>query len=107
MTDSSTTLTYTDPDTFDGDPHEVAAKAADQAGRVLQLAQRAMLDADKHARNAWMTRNLRADRDANPAGWAGDSEEGAHWVTLLGIVHRLPGRVVGLGKLAARKDWPK
>lgn len=58
MTDNKTqtTIVYTDPHYFDGDPYEVAEKAVRQAGKLSLLLDRALKDADNLARNAALER---------------------------------------------------
>lgn len=53
---TQTTIVYTDPHYFDGDPYQVAEKAARQAGKLALLLDRALADADNLARNAALER---------------------------------------------------
>lgn len=103
MTDTSTTLTYHDPHGFEGEPHEAAAAAAEQASRVAGLSQLAVTDAENLARNAWMTRNLRAGESADAAGWE-SSHEGEQWALLLRLLAQLPAKLDELSEAAGQKD---
>jgi hypothetical protein len=69
-TKSSITFTYHDPSkTFDGTPYEAAGKSVIQVDGVLKLLQKALIDTNVQARNAYMQRNLDLGEDANATGW--------------------------------------
>lgn len=103
LTERSTNFTYTDPQTFEGEPQEAAAKAAEQAGRTAALTHRATEAAEVLARNAWMSRNLRAGESPDAAGWEA-SQEGQRWAVILRLLAQLPGRLTELSELAGQKD---
>lgn len=70
MAHTPKTFTVVDPRTFDGDPFEVAERAAKQAEAVARVLVGTVETAHIMARNAEMERNLIADGDAKAAEWA-------------------------------------
>lgn len=68
MSTDHTTLTYTDPRTFNGDPFEVADRAFEQVEATAALHERALSDAFVMARNAEMERALYAAPNEVPDG---------------------------------------
>lgn len=72
---SSFTFTYHDPSrNFDGTPYEAAAKAVLQVDAVARLLQRALIDTNTQARNAFMQRNLDLGEEANAQKWVTEPE---------------------------------
>jgi hypothetical protein len=71
MTQQPRNITIIDPRTLDGDPYEVAEKAALQAQALVRLATQATKDAEAMARTAEMERNLVATKgsDAKASEW--------------------------------------
>lgn len=69
MSQTQTTITYTDPRYLEGDPFEVASKAVAQAIGAVELAKRALDDAQVMARNAELERQLYATNACDASGW--------------------------------------
>lgn len=74
MTISTKTFTIADPRTFDGDPFEVADRAAAQAEALASLLATSIHDAWVMARNAEMERQIIAGNDPDAAAF----ETGPH-----------------------------
>lgn len=85
MSKTQTTYVYTDPRYFDGDPFEVADKAAAQASAAVELSARAVADADVMARNAELERQLYAGDDPDAKGWPA-SAQGRRFRALAGAL---------------------
>lgn len=72
---STFTFTYHDPSrSFDGTPYEASARAVLQVDAVAKLLQRAIIDANTQARNAYMQRNLDLGGEPNAEGWTEAAE---------------------------------
>lgn len=67
-----------DPRTFEGDPFEVAERAAEQAAGLVRLADQATEAAELMARNAEMERDLILSGDCDAATWP-TTPQGKHW----------------------------
>lgn len=67
-------FTVADPRSFDGDPYEVAARAAAQAAAVARILAQTVESARVMARNAEMERELSRGDDPKPVKW----DEGPH-----------------------------
>src|SRR5688500_17668076 len=68
-----------DPRSFDGDPFEVAERAAAQALALVKLAEEAVDGEQVMARNAAMERDLIDRRTPDPVGYD-SGPEGRQWV---------------------------
>lgn len=72
---STFTFTYHDPSrSFDGTPYESAARAVLQVDSVAKLLQRALIDANTQARNAWMQRNMDLGGEPQAENWEESAE---------------------------------
>ena len=71
----------TDPRTFDGDPFEVAQRAAIQAEAVAQILTKCVADAALMARNAQAERDLLRTGGCDMAGYA-DTAEGRRFASI-------------------------
>lgn len=69
MTHEPKTFTVVDPRSFDGDPFEVAERAAKQAEAVARVLSGTIETANIMARNAQMERNLIDGDDAAASEW--------------------------------------
>lgn len=66
---STKTFTIADPRTFDGDPFEVAERAALQAAGLARLLAQMVEGASLMARNAELERQLQASGECDPSEW--------------------------------------
>jgi hypothetical protein len=64
-------FSISDPRDFDGDPFEVAERAARQSLALVDLLTDSLASADVMARNAEMERQLLRAEDADAPGWEG------------------------------------
>lgn len=82
MTNVTQTFTIADPRTFDGDPFEVAERAAAQAEAVAAIMEQCLSDARVMARNAQMERDLIATGDCYAPDYD-DSPEGKKFAEII------------------------
>lgn len=81
MTHDPTEFVITDPRTFEGDPYEVAERAAAQVEALLSLTIGAIAPAELMARNAWMQRRIDTSEAPEGTEWP-ESPEGKRWARL-------------------------
>lgn len=100
MSESQTTITYTDPRYFEGDPFEVADKAVAQAVAAAELSQRALADAEVMARNAELERQLYASGECDADTWP-VGPQGRQYDALSKLLGELQSRLGLLRRAAA------
>jgi hypothetical protein len=88
-----------DPRSFDGDPFEVAERAAAQALALVKLAEEATEGAQVMARNAAMERDLIARSTPDPDGYDA-GPEGRQWVDIRGDLAAMATRLAILTRAA-------
>lgn len=81
MTHDPIEFTITDPRTFEGNPYEVAERAAKQVEAMIGLTLISIDGGDLMARNAYMERNLAEGRPAGGTEWP-ETPEGKRWLAL-------------------------
>lgn len=74
MTKPTQTFTIADPRTFEGDPYEVAERAARQAGALARLLGQTIDSARIMARNAQMERDLALTGECDAPGYDESAE---------------------------------
>ena len=89
------TFTITDPREYDGDPYEVASRAATQCEALLDHLIEATDDAATMARNAEMERNCIDGGDPSAPGWL-EGAQGRRWTAALGTLRGLKLTLKGL-----------
>jgi hypothetical protein len=99
MSTTQTTITYTDPRYFEGDPFEVADQAVAQAEAAVELSQKALADAEVMARNAELERQLYAKGKCDAEGWP-TSPQGRQYDTLGKLLDELRSRLGTLRRAA-------
>ena len=78
MAKEQTTFTITDPRYFEGTPYEVAERSCYQAAAIASHLQKAAVDAEIMARNAFMERNLSKGEPAGAEDWDSTPEAKRH-----------------------------
>lgn len=89
----------TDPRCFEGDPFEVAERAAEQAEALTRLAMQAADDANIMARNAELERQIIRDEELDAAGWE-DSPQGVRWKHITATLGELSKTMISLRRAA-------
>ena len=93
-------FTVVDPRIFDGNPFEVADRAAAQVVGLLEIAREALDDAELMARNAELERQCQRGEELNAVGWP-ESPEGKRWTAAKSVVDQTSAAVAVLRRAAS------